>query len=815
MIPSIMIRGFTFILMLLILTDLKASTSDKIWGIVEDNDHHPLSAVTVVMGNNELSTISDDNGRFEFMDIIFPTKLEFIIVGYNRKMVDITSQNYNSEKGLSIILDKNEVKLDEVQVTANVSNKGYLNNYATLGGKLTGSIQDLPQSVSVVGKQLILDKQAFQVSDIIPAISGVTQTSSYDDVTIRGFKSGYENGVRLINGLRSGYGYGTSYFRSPLTVNLESIEVLKGPGASLFGDIAPGGTINMVTKKPLADNFGRINLSVGSYNTIRNTIDLGGPLNNNKTILYRLNIGYEYTNTFRDINTRKDFIIAPSFTFKPQRGTQINLDFVYDHFDGYLDRGIVIKGQDLYALPRSFTLSQPSDFFKTTTISLSGHLTQRILDNLAFHVNYMKSIYKEDLSEHRTLNTYADPPKNTIMNMRFLQRKAKDYTDNAVAYLKWEQMANSLDNNITLGVDYGQYRGAKDNQQKESRSMNVNGEIVPLTFDLNNPVYANQDLNSYIWRAQASFPFISPNKNIGVYVMDQLNLAQKVNIIVGLRHEYYHSESADPNDYYKASQNVWLPRVGATYSINKKINYFASYTQGYIPVAANYVTRHSDYGSDKPFKSENSHQLETGFKTSFLDNKLGIDLSLFHIGRENMMVATGDISDNGLPQYRQSGKVISDGLELDVKGEFIKNLLVDANYTFNHTKVKSSSILSEVGLALPGAPKNTVNIWLKYNFTNTILNGLGLGIGTYYIDARRMDNAVGKNEEGNSIWHNWPSYTKVDAAIYYQLKELNIAININNLFDKYYFLGGLDYTRAFPGAPRNFMVSLSYTFHKN
>lgn len=808
-----MIRSLTIILMLFVFITIKASISSRIWGVVKDNGHHPLSGMTVLVGSNQVSTMSDENGKFEFTNITLPTTLEFIIIGYNRKLIDVTSENYNSEKGLVIVLDKSDVELNEVQVTANISNDGYLNNYAKLGGKLTGNIQDLPQSISVVGKELMLDKQAFQVSDVIPTISGVTQSSSYDDVTIRGFKSGYESGVRLINGLRSGYGYGTSYFRSPLTVNLESIEILKGPGASLFGDIAPGGTINMVTKKPLADNYGRIGLSAGSFKTVRATMDMGGPLDNKK-ILYRLNVGYEYTNTFRDINTRKDFIIAPSFTLKPKKGTQIDLDFVYDHFDGYLDRGMVIKGKDLYALPRSFTLSQPSDFFRTNTISLSGQLSQRVFDNLVLHVNYMKSIYQEDLNEHRTLNTYADPPKNTIINMRFLERNAKDYTDNAVAYLKWEQMTSSFDNNITLGIDYGQYRGAKDNRQREARSMTVNEEVVPLTFNLNDPVYTNQDLNSYIWLAQASFPFISPNKNIGIYVMDQFNLAQKLNIIVGLRHEYYHSKSANPKDFYEASQNAWLPRIGATYTINKKINYFASYTQGYIPVAANYVARYQEYGSDRPFKSENSFQIETGFKTTFLNNKLNIDLSLFHIERKNMMVATGDIGDNGLPQYRQSGKVISQGLELDVKGEIIKNLLIDANYTFNYTKVKSSSIASEVGLPLPGAPKNATNVWLKYNFTDSKLKGLGFGVGTYYVDSRRMDNPV-KDADGNSTWHNWPSYTKVDAAIYYQLKDLNIAININNIFDKYYFLGGLDYTRAFPGAPRNFMVSLSYTFRKN
>lgn len=127
-------------------------------------------------------------------------------------------------------------------------NNSYLTNGVELGGKFAGKLKDLPQSVSVVSKEFMEDKQAFLITDMVHDLAGVNQASAYDDFTIRGFKSGYENGLRLVNGLRSSYGYGTSYFRPPLTINLESIEVLKGPGASLFGDITPGGTINMVTK---------------------------------------------------------------------------------------------------------------------------------------------------------------------------------------------------------------------------------------------------------------------------------------------------------------------------------------------------------------------------------------------------------------------------------------------------------------------------------------------------------------------------------------------------------------------------------------
>ncbi|MBB1138129.1 TonB-dependent receptor [Myroides sp. WP-1] len=699
-------------------------------------------------------------------------------------------------------------QLDEIVVTSRRDNS-YLTNSTVLGGKYKGRIKDLPQSISIVSSELMEDKQVFQVADIIPDLAGVTQASVYDEFVIRGFKSGYDSGIRLINGMRSAYGFGESYYRSPMTVNFESIEVLKGPGASLFGDIAPGGTINMVTKKTLEEHKGLLQFSAGSFETLRTTIDVGGPLDSNKKILYRLNAGYESSKTFRDINNRKNVAIAPSFTFKPVEGTTIDVDLVFDQFNGYLDRGMSTKGGDLYALPRTFTLSQPSDYFKTKTTTLSGRLTQRLAANFMLHVNYMKSIYEEDLNEHRTLNTYANP-EQTVVNLRFFDRHGKEYTDNLVSYFKWDKYGEKIDHHVVFGLDYAQYKGDKNSYQREARSKTVNGETVALTFDMNNPIYQGADISTYVWRSNSAYPFMSPYKSTGIYVQDQISVGDRLKMVLGVRHERYESESTDAKKTYTATQNVWLPRFGLTYLINDQINYFASYSQGYVPIAANFVSNYQEYGADRPFKSERSFQIETGVKTGFFANQLQVDLALFHIERKNMLIGTGQLTEAGLPVYRQSGRVLSQGVELDVRGQITKEFQIMANYTFNQTKVKSSAIAAEEGELLPGAPKNSGSIWLKYVFSTTAVKGLGFGVGMYYVDQRRLSESIGKDAAGNAQWGYLPAYTTANAAVYYHVDKFKIAVNINNIFDKYYFLGGFDYTRVFAGAPRNVMVALSY-----
>ena len=744
-----------------------------------------LEGVTVYNHLHKVAVKTDRNGAFEFSENLSRSSmLTLSAIGLKTKEILLDTADRSSDSGLRIIMQSNLHELGEITVTGR-RNNSYLTNSVEMGGKFTGTLKDLPQSVSLVSKEFMEDKQAFLITDMAQDLAGVNLASSYDDFTIRGFRSGYNSGLRLVNGMRSAYGYGTSYFRSPLTVNLETIEVLKGPGASLFGDIVPGGTINMVTKKPLETHQLAANFSFGSFQTFRSTVDLGGPVDSAKRILYRFNVGYENAKTFRDNNHRRTILIAPSFTFKPFQGTQLDLDFVYDNFDGFLDRGIGIRQNDFYGLPRSFNVNQSSDFFKSKFMTLSARLSQKITDNLSFHASYMKAVYREDLNEFRTLNTFTDPPVNSIMNMRFIEKKMTDYTDNLVSYLSYSQKGGSMHHRMILGMDYATYRPDSGNLQKEARTRILNGDTVRLTVDLDNPTSELINPSSYVWLAQVSFPFLNPYKSLGIYFQDQITIGEKWHLIVGLRHERYNSSSADLKNTYSTSQSSWLPRVGITYKLNKQMNYFASYSQGYIPVGADFLHNHGNYGSEVPFKAENSYQIESGLKMGFFSNQLQTELSFFHINRRDMLMSTGAMSETGFPIYRQSGEVFSQGMELDFRGQITRELQLTGNYSFNHTKVKSSSMQAESGQMLPNAPKHVAGLWGKYVIPNYALKGLGFGLGLSHVSERRMENFVREDAKGNQEWDRWPAYTVINAAVYYHIKKVMLSVNAKTKFDSY------------------------------
>lgn len=793
-----------------------AQQTGSIKGQVQDEKGRPASDINIRIPALQTKQKSNEKGGFVFNNLPYGEhQLIFSGIGLQSDTILVSINEMQKEVQLLVPLINNQEHLQEVVVMGRTK-KSYVNSKSFIGSKTESRITEIPQTISVVTKELMADKQAFLITDVVSDLAGVSQFSAYDDLSIRGFRNGFESGFRLVNGLRSGYGYGTSFFRIPLTLNLESIEVLKGPGAALFGDISPGGTVNLNTKKPLEERRNSVSLSAGSFNTIRSAIDLTGPLDAEKKILYRLNMGHETTNTFREVNNRKSYMIAPTFTFRPSPNTTINAEINYSNFDGYLDRGMGIRSGDLFALNRAFSLSQPSDYFKVSDISFNASMNHRISDKLSINANYLKFIYAENLAEHRTLNSYADAPLNTVMNMRYIEKQTKEYTDNISAYLHYKGGKQDLKYDIVGGLDYIQYETDKRGHQWEARNQTINGKIIPLQFDLNNPGYElrNTALYNRLPLAQFFVDYLNSSyQTTGIFIQNKIRWKERLNILLGLRYENYGDKRRfEGSNFEKVKQSVLLPRIGLTYAINPQFHYFASYSQGFIPINPQFVRNPQNYGRTEAFKSQTSYQLETGIKTELFNKAIFSSVSLYHIERKNMLVNSGQLNEAGNPIYRQNGRVKSQGVEFDIKGNLFPSLELSANYAFNITEVMESDLKLEKGMTNANAPKHLASVWTKYTLREGKLKGLGIGLGTQYTGKKRMENTVQNIASGELEWNFWPSYFIANAAVYYKLDKMSISLNANNLFDKYYFVGGYDYTRAFPGSPRNFMTAIRYTF---
>lgn len=261
-------------------------------------------------------------------------------------------------------------------------------------------ILDVPQTVNAVTKEVIEEQNLVQLNDVAPYVAGVNEFSVYDDITIRGFRN-FDD--RRINGLRS---Y-NNFWSQPYIANVERVEVIKGPSAVLYGQASPGGVINIVTKKPLAERRHEIRGDVGTFGSGDNqgflALDTTGPVNENGSLLYRFNASTWDQDSFRTEIFDKGYQLAPSFSWVPSDDTRVNLELNYTNRESVLDRGQpnLADATDLGAVPIDVSVTQPGDGLDFEEFTAAVSLDQALSDNWRLAAAPQYQSYEEDLREHR------------------------------------------------------------------------------------------------------------------------------------------------------------------------------------------------------------------------------------------------------------------------------------------------------------------------------------------------------------------------------------------------------------------------------
>src|SRR5690625_2771576 len=251
--------------------------------VVDQKSGETLPGVNVGIEGTRNGGSTDGDGVFLIQEVASGNHtLVISAVGYAGKKINV-SISESEQTELRIMLEPTFLELQEVEIIGR-SEQSYKNDYSFAATKTATLSKNIPQAISVVTKELLRDQQVYRLSEAAKNISGMNQSSGYNDLVMRGFRSGSGND-RLLNGLRAGFGF----WNQPLTPHLERIEVIKGPASALFANTSPGGTVNMVTKKPLEIKKQSLSFSTGSFNTYRATADFTGPMNEDQSLLYRLN----------------------------------------------------------------------------------------------------------------------------------------------------------------------------------------------------------------------------------------------------------------------------------------------------------------------------------------------------------------------------------------------------------------------------------------------------------------------------------------------------------------------------------------------
>ncbi|TAE17374.1 MAG: TonB-dependent receptor [Bacteroidetes bacterium] len=794
-----------------------------IQGSVTNDAGEPLANATIIIKPTNTTTITKANGFFSIQTTAAANlSLQVQYVGYKTYTKKITT-NKSSTVEANIILDEQDTTtLQQVEILGR-KQKSYKNDYSFAGSKVAMRTKDIPQSISVVTKELMDDRQIFRLNDIGKATTGVNQFSANNDLTIRGFRASEE--ARLINGLRSGQ----FFFTQPITVNLERVEVIKGPASALFGNAQPGGTVNMVTKKPLAFKRQAANVTVGSFNTFRSALDFTGPLNQEKTLLYRFNVGYENAGSFRDLQGGEVYMIAPSLTFLPSPKTSVNADLVLVNNNTKLDRGQAVFGAvagvtNLQSTPINLALAATNDHYRVQDLSVTLSLSHKFSENFTFNASYMKFRWSEDLAEHRTSNAYAvdtlGQTINTMAGMQVFLRQQQIITDNIATYFSYKFTTGLAEHTLVAGLDYLQQvrpvggsqltaSGYRNRTNTAASAYNrANGANFSMTsiagvrapvpnvphFDLTNAGgYGFRLFSNYLFTnaALAATKFTST----GGYVQHLVKY-KKWQALVGARYETYtdvvrYRTGNDSN----VVQLAFIPRIGLTYALTKNINIYGTYAQGYMPQVAATLSNPNAGG---PFDPLTSKLIEAGAKGEFFNQRLLASVAIYQLQQTNVLVPD---PQPGNPDFRrQRGLQEAKGVELEATGYITNNLSISMGYAYNDAKIVDD-IATVKGLVKENAPLHNGNLWLKYHAKNGRFNGLGIAAGINHV-----------SERSPSLTRTFiiPAYTLIDAAVYYQYNKYKLSVNFNNITNQKHWVGGYDFLRMFPGAPRNVLFSFGY-----
>lgn len=812
---------YYYLLMLLLACNISQAQTAQITGKISSENHEETSYATIHIKELKKNVSTDEKGNFEIKDLKPGTyKLTFLALGHSAQ--DKTIELHENEKlQLAILLQENINTLQTVEITGR-KEKSYKNTKSFIGAKTEIALKDLPQAVSYATKELIADQGAIRVGEIVKNFSGVSQFSFYDDISIRGFRINGGSNTQLLNGLRTS----TGFWKQPLANYLERVEVLKGPSSALFGNASPGGVLNRVTKKPLDQPANSLSFTTGSFNTLRALADFTGPLSEDKSLLYRLNIGYENSNSFRDLQFDKNIVFAPSLSFLPNDKTRVNFDLIYTGFKGVLDRGQSTFENDLYSTNIKQSINSANDYLNEETYIVTTSLNHQFNNNFSFSASYIRTGYTEDLLEHRSANRYASSADGstipTEIAMQVFTRKRKRYIDNVSSFFVYKTKTGKLDHNMILGYDYAQekvpaggsqltatgYRNAANtgaiNTYNPNNSsaylLDSDGNPVPNVphFDLTNPSASQQlkDMSKYFYTQVAyDQSFYSIN---GVYLQDHITWG-RLQALIGVRYDTYTDwDNYAKEDEVKVKQNSFLPRLGLTYTLNPNINLYGTYVQGYNPQIAS-VLSNPDAGG--PFDPLESNMIEIGGKSSWFKEDLVVTLSLYKIQQKNTLYSANDSSNVDL--MRQIGEEESKGIEIDLNGRMTRQWSLSAAYTYNDAHITESPISTEIGRQKPNTPKQQGNIWTRYNFIDGALKDFGVAMGTNFVTTRNVSL---------NVTQTLPGYVLMNAALYYNINKFKIQLNANNITNKTYWVGGYDYIRLFPGAPKNWLLTLGYSF---
>ncbi len=778
----------------------------SIAGQIKTTDGKPAEFVTVYVKENNRAAITDEQGNFVIKHVkagVYTLEISMIGLKPQQKTVEVRKEQVAT---VSLTLVENEKQLTEVVVTSGRR----LNNKPVSIGKIDINPMDLPQSLSVIGQALLRDQQAQRLSDVVKNVNGVYVTTTRGNVQesfgARGYGFGtnnlFKNGARINSG------------SMPEMSSLERVEVLKGSSAILFGQVAPGGILNMVTKQPKFTQGAEVSMRIGSYDLYKPAFDIYGPIS--QSIAYRVNGTYETANSFRDGVSSERYYVNPSLLFKLGQRTELVAEGDYLYHEFTPDFGIgSLDNTKIPEVPRSRFMGTSWQYSKTQQSTSTFTLRHNFSENWKLSTSASYQYYKRDYYSVERIQALANGDWTRPLGRILTDEKY--YT--AQANLNGKFKTASFEHTLLAGIDADRYLTTNNDFTFPA----VSG-LPANSYDKINIL----DPGKYVQRTDIPVATRirkreAPVNRYGAYVQDLIKLSNKFNVLAGIRWSFVQTKGIDSTNLQTGAKTTgkdrtdkaFSPRFGLVYKPFKTTSVFASYSNSFV------VNTGQDINGNAVAPSI-IDQYELGVKNEFFNGLLSVNLTAYRIINNNL-AQTAPFLKDGTPNNNTNikqltGQTTSDGIEVDFASHPFRGLDITAGYSYNYmryTKTDTTMGSFKTGERLVNNPAHTANGTIFYTINKGVLKGLKTGLTVLYIG----DRFAGWNTDVSGVnpvryrTRIFPveGFTTVDLSAGYTYKKISLLGKMSNLTNVLNYYVHENYSIN-PIPPRQFIATISYKF---
>lgn len=753
-------------------------------GVVRDAKQQVVPGVSIRLIELKRGKPSDAEGKFIFQGLkpgMYTLQASF--VGYKTLQEKV---NLVADKTLHLDLELVEASNDlkEIVVVGYVSQ----NEKPVTIGKLPIKPMDLPQSVVTLDKSLLEAQQVNRMSDVLMNTNGVYifgATGGYqEEIAARGFSMAssntFKNGMRYANGMISELS------------GVEKVEILKGSAAILYGNVAAGGVLNLVTKKPKFNFGGELSLRSGSWGMYKPSVDIYGGLS--KNIAVRLNASAEQANSFRLGVSSERVYVNPSILFKLGKKTELIVEGDHLADQRTPDFGAGIINYQIVDIPRERFLGVAWSNINSSQSSLNASLTHQVNEN--WTLKWMSGLRQN--SSNLFSNTRPNTGSLITSDGQWIRNLQKSEVEERYGITQLDLIGSlslaGMKHQVLLGADSDFYDTDTYAYNQFNRYDTVNVYRDPLKT-------ARKD-------QPAMTPFTktsAPIRRFGIYAQDLIHINEYWKVLAGLRYSYQQTLS-DVYNYTTGKttstsnfDGAFSPRLGIVFKPSLNHAIFASY--------ANSFTLNTGVDiNNQALPPSLIDQYEVGVKNDIWDGFVSVNVTAYRILNNNL--AQNSLVNATTYSYvkEMAGSVQSEGLEVDLMSKPINGFTLSGGYSFNETKYVKSNTYIE-GSLLKYNPRHTANLGVQYRY-----HGFQMGLTTVYIGERfagRSTRVLVANDAYRLV--ALPTYLQSDLTAGYTYKKMSLRARIANLGDVINF-NVHDDNSVNPIAPRNYSLTCTYTW---